>query len=122
MGERWSPVAIGSAGIGIWQGGVDGAHMVDHGMLDRVVHRKDMKDERGRPLRKPNYDMAHLRARARVHLALGEREKALADAEMVVDRQTSIDGGMSLRSKALDEAEALRDSILRGGRDSAGLR
>jgi hypothetical protein len=45
-------------------------------------------------------------------MALGERDKALADAEEVVQRQLGTDGGMSLRTKELDEAEQLRDHIL----------
>ena len=68
-------------------------------------------DERGRPLKKPQLDSAHLRARAGVYMALGEWDKALADAEEVVQRQLGTDGGMSLRTKELDAAEELRDSI-----------
>jgi hypothetical protein len=68
-------------------------------------------DDRGRKLRKPNYDLAHLRARARVYMALEEWDKALADAEQVVERQLSAAGGMSLRTDELDQSEALRDRI-----------
>jgi hypothetical protein len=69
-------------------------------------------DERGRKLKKPEYNLAHLRARARVFMALGELDKALVDAEEVVGRQLGTDGGMSLRTDELDASEALRDSIL----------
>jgi hypothetical protein len=69
-------------------------------------------DERGRKPKKPQVGLPHLRARARVYMALGERDKALADAEEVVQRQLGTDGGMSLRTKELDEAEQLRDHIL----------
>lgn len=68
-------------------------------------------DERGRKLRPPQYNLAHLRARARVFMALGELDKALADAEEVVARQLGTDGGMSLRTDELDESEVLRDQI-----------
>jgi hypothetical protein len=54
----------------------------------------------------------HLRARARVYLALKDYEKALADAEEVVKRQFGTDGGMSMRTEELDEAERMRNSIL----------
>jgi hypothetical protein len=68
-------------------------------------------DERGRKLKKPQVGLAHLRARARVYMALGEWDKALADAEEVVQSQLGTDGGMSLRTDELDEAEKLRDEI-----------
>jgi hypothetical protein len=70
-------------------------------------------DEKGRKLRPTVYGLSHLRARARVYMALKEWEKALTDAEEVVQRQLSTDGGMSLRTDELDESEALRDSILK---------
>ena len=70
-------------------------------------------DAKGRKLPKPTYSLAHLRARARVYMALNERDKALADAEEVVQRQLGTDGGMSLRTDELDESEALRDGILK---------
>lgn len=68
-------------------------------------------DAKGRKLIAPVYSLAHLRARARVYVALKEFDKALADAEEVVQRQLGTDGGMSLRTDELDESEALRDSI-----------
>ncbi len=46
-------------------------------------------------------------------MALEEWNKALADAEEVVERQLSNDGGLSLRTSELDESEALRDEILK---------
>lgn len=69
-------------------------------------------DARGRKPVKPTLPLAHLRARARVFMALEEWDQALADAEEVVSRQVEIDGGMSLRTRELDEAEQLRDAIL----------
>ncbi len=69
-------------------------------------------DAKGRKLPKPTYSLAHLRARARVYMALKEWDKALADAEEVVQRQLGTDGGMSLRTDELDASEQLRDSIL----------
>lgn len=69
-------------------------------------------DAKGRKLRKPKHSLAHLRARTRVYMALDEWDKALADAEEVAQRQLGIDGGMSLRTDALDDAENLRDVIL----------
>jgi hypothetical protein len=68
-------------------------------------------DAKGKPLKKPTYNIAHLRARARVYLALKDLDKALADAEEVVKEQLGKDGGMSLRTKELDASEALRDQI-----------
>jgi hypothetical protein len=69
-------------------------------------------DAKGRKLKQPQYSLYHLRARARVYMALKEWDKALADAEEVVQRQLGTDGGMSLRTDELDESEALRDLIL----------
>lgn len=69
-------------------------------------------DDRGRKLRKQTYNLSHLRARARIHLALGDLEKALADAEQVCSRQLSTDGGMSLKTDQLVSDEAFRDELL----------
>lgn len=68
-------------------------------------------DAKGRPFKKPTINIAHLRARAKVYMALKEWDKALADAEEAVALQLSTDGGMSLRTKELDATEALRDQI-----------
>lgn len=76
-------------------------------------------DERGRKLRKPVYNLAHLRARARVHMALEQWDIALADAEEIYSRQYAADSGMSQRTPELDEAEAFRDEILRLGKPKA---
>jgi hypothetical protein len=84
----------------------------DRIVLLAPVFDPEARDERGRPLRKPQYNLAHLRARARVFATLGELDKALIDAEEVVERQLGTDGGMSLRTDELDESEALRESIL----------
>jgi tetratricopeptide (TPR) repeat protein len=73
----------------------------------------EARDDRGRPLKKPQYGLAHLSARARVYMAIEDWDKALADAEEVVQRQLGTDGGMSLRTDELDEAEQLRDKILK---------
>jgi tetratricopeptide (TPR) repeat protein len=73
-------------------------------------------DAKGRPIKNPPAGLAHLRSRARVYMALGEWENALADAEELVQRETDISGGLSMRTDALDEAEELRDRILRKGR------
>ena len=69
-------------------------------------------DAKGRPLKKPTFNIAHLRARAKVYMALKDWDKALADAQEAVQLQLGTDGGMSLRTPDLDEAEALRDKIL----------
>ena len=63
-------------------------------------------DGGGRKLRKPNHNLSLLRARSRVHLALGELDKALADAEQVCMRQLSTDGGMSMKTDQLVADEA----------------
>ncbi len=68
-------------------------------------------DERGRKLKKPKYSMHHIRARARVYMALKEWDKASADADFVVQQLLGAAGGMSLRTPELDESEALRDLI-----------
>ncbi len=68
-------------------------------------------DEKGRKLKQPQFGLSHLRARARVYFALKDLDAALLDAEEVVKRQTAIDGGMSLRTGELEEAEKLRDTI-----------
>jgi hypothetical protein len=73
----------------------------------------DAVDERGRKIKKPTYHTAHLRARARVYMALKEWDKALADAEEIYSRQYGTDSGMSLRTAELDEAEQLRDEIIK---------
>ena len=69
-------------------------------------------DDRGRKLKKPQTSLSHLIARARVYMALKEWDKALADAEEVVQSQLGTDGGMSLRTPELDDAEQLRKTIL----------
>lgn len=68
-------------------------------------------DAKGRKLPKVTYSLAHLRARARVYMALKEWDKALADADEVVQRQLGTDGGMSLRTAELDASEALKQEI-----------
>lgn len=68
-------------------------------------------DERGRKLKEPKYSIDHLRARALVYAALGEFDKALADAEEVYSITFSQSGGMSMRTEELDEAEVLRAEI-----------
>ena len=69
-------------------------------------------DAKGRKLPKPPaHSLSHLRARAQVYMALKDYDKALADAEEVVQRQLGTDGGMSLRTAELGESEALRDTI-----------
>ena len=71
-------------------------------------------DAKGRKLPKPpEISLSHLRARAKVYLALKDYDKALADAEEVVARQLGTDGGMSLRTDELDASEELRDQILK---------
>ena len=70
-------------------------------------------DTKGRKLPKPPANsLAHLRARAQVYMALKDYDKALADAEEVVQRQLGTDGGMSLRTDELDTSEQLRNAIL----------
>ena len=73
----------------------------------------DAVDERGRKLRKPNYNISHLRARARASFAVGELDKALVDAEQVYFKQLSQDGAMSMKSDQLAVDEAFRDEIKR---------
>jgi hypothetical protein len=67
------------------------------------------KDGKGTPKPHAAVSLPHLRSRARVYAALGQWDAALADAEKVVSQQAAIDGGLSLRSAALDEAERFRD-------------
>ena len=46
-------------------------------------------------------------------MALKDYDKALADAEEVVERQLGTDGGMSLRTDELDASQELRDQLLK---------
>jgi len=69
-------------------------------------------DPKKKNITPPPHSTEHLRARARVYLALKDYDKALADAEEVVTRQLGTDGGMSLRTKELDDAEKFRDALL----------
>lgn len=83
------------------------------------VYDPEAVDERGRKLREPQYNAAQLRARAKVYLALGELDKALADAEALYSITFSESGGMSMRTRELDEAEQLRAAIqqrMQGGK------
>ena len=75
-------------------------------------HDPDAVDAQGRPLKKPRYRISHLRARTRVYMALEEWEKALLDAEEVCIKQMEKDKGMSLRTKQMEEDEAVRDRIM----------
>ena len=68
-------------------------------------------DEKGHKLKKPVFSVAHVRARARVYMALKDWDAALADAEEGVKRLTEKGGWMSRRPVELDEAEELRESI-----------
>jgi hypothetical protein len=70
-------------------------------------------DDRGRKLPEPIYSIYHRRARARVFMALKEWDKALADAEFVVQNLLGSANHISLRTPELNESEALRDEILR---------
>ncbi len=69
------------------------------------------EDEKGKKNTPPEQSMSHLRARARVYMALKEWDKALADAEEICKRRYKIDADMSLRSDQLGEDEDLRDEI-----------
>lgn len=68
-------------------------------------------DEKGRKLKKPEYSLSHLRARARVYLAMKDWDRALADAEEVAKRKMQKDGWMSLRTEQLDEDEAFLETV-----------
>lgn len=76
-------------------------------------------DERGRKFKKPEHPIAHLRARARVHAALKEYDRALTDAEEIYSRQYAADSRMSQRTSELDEAERFRNEILRLSKPTA---
>lgn len=68
-------------------------------------------DAKGRPLKKPEHSLSHLRARARVYLAMKEWDKALADAQEVAQRKMEKDGWMSLRTEQLDRDEAFVEEV-----------
>lgn len=70
-------------------------------------------DERGRKLRKPEYPNPYLRARTRVYMAYSEWDKALVDIDVVTERLLEKATGMSQRPGELDEAEAIRNEILK---------
>lgn len=81
-------------------------------VLELVPHYDpEAVDEKGRKLRKPNYTVNQLRARARVYFELGELDKALEDAQKVYLATFNQSGRMSMRTEELDEAEALRAKI-----------
>jgi hypothetical protein len=69
-------------------------------------------DAKGRKLPEPQFSTAHLRARARVYMALKDWDKAKGDAAVVAQRQLETDGWLSLRTPELDAAEALKAAIL----------
>ena len=63
------------------------------------------------PHQDPEQLLSHLRARARVYAALGDWEKALADAETVTRRRARMDADMSELSAQLGKDEAFRDEM-----------
>jgi hypothetical protein len=73
----------------------------------------EAKDDRGNKLPEPIYSIYHRRARARVFMALKEWDKALPDAEFVVENLLGTANHISRSTPELIEAEALRDEILR---------
>ncbi len=68
-------------------------------------------DGKGRPLKKPEHSLSHLRARARVYLTMKEWDKALGDAQEVAQRKMEKDGWMSLRTEQLDRDEAFVEEV-----------
>lgn len=70
------------------------------------------EDPKKRKPKKPAISSAHLQSRARVYMGMEDWDAALKNAEEVVKLQTATDGGMSLRTDELDEADKLRDTIL----------
>lgn len=72
----------------------------------------DATDDERSKNKPPEQSLSHLRARARVHMALKEWDQALADAEEICKRRSKIDADMSQRSDQLGEDEALRDEII----------
>ena len=85
----------------------------DEEFVSAALERGDIEAAKTRIFSLAPTGLRHLIARARVYMALKQWDKALADAEEVVQRQRGIDGGMSLRTAELDEAEQLRDSIVK---------
>ena len=55
--------------------------------------------------------MSHLRARARVHAAMENWEKAYADAELIRQRRARMDADMSRLSSQLGRDQAFRDEM-----------
>lgn len=68
-------------------------------------------DPKKKNIKLPPPSLAHLRARAMVYLAAKEYEKALADAQEVLNQERATAGGMSLRTQALVDAETLLSKI-----------
>jgi hypothetical protein len=64
-------------------------------------------DPKKKNIKLPPTGRDHLRARAHVYLAMKEYDKALADAQEALSQERGAAGGMSLRTKALAEDEAL---------------
>jgi len=67
------------------------------------------KNQKRRPTPMPN---EHLRSRAKVYMALGDWEAALADVELVYRSLLDHAGMMSMRTEALDKTERIRAQIL----------
>lgn len=71
----------------------------------------DAVDDKGRNIKHPTLPMSHLRARARVHAAMENWEKAYADAELIRQRRARMDADMSRLSSQLGRDQAFRDEI-----------
>ncbi|HAC78751.1 MAG TPA: hypothetical protein DCG06_00525 [Deltaproteobacteria bacterium] len=74
-------------------------------------------DGKGRPLKKPVEKYVHLRARAYVYLALGDKKAALNDAEEVLQFLKAKAGWMTLLPKGLEEAEELVELLKKKGEE-----
>ena len=71
----------------------------------------DAVDDKGRNIKHPTLPMSHLRARARVHAAMENWEKAYADAELIRQRCARMDADMSRLSSQLGRDLAFRDEM-----------
>ena len=74
-------------------------------------------DGKGRPLKKPIENYVHLRARAHVYLALGDKKAALNDAEEMLQFLKEKAGWMTLLPKGLEEAEELVELLKKKGEE-----
>ncbi len=95
----------------------------DEAAVDRALSKGDLEEAKrlafanapaaDQPLPGSKLANEHLRARAKVYVAMGDLKAALADVEFVHGRLMEHAGVMGMRTTELDEIEELRDRLLK---------